>query len=303
MKIVVAGATGAIGRPLITRLIAKGHEVVGLTRSPGGAQFLHENKAQAAIIDVLDQASVEATIASMKPDAIIDMLTALPKAYTADDMKKAAQKNALVRISGGNNLLFAGQKAGIKRYISQSSAFWYAPGQDLADESVPFAFNATPGISAGCLEYQEIERRTLESLGIEGVALRFGFFYGPGTWYGHGGNMVSQVRQQQFPIIGNGQGVWSFVHIDDAAESIVSALTCTPGVYNICDDNPSEIRMWLPAYARWLKAPEPLTISAAEGERLSGLDSVYYHTKLRGALNAKAKREFGFHPRGLEWLS
>ena len=150
------------------------------------------------------------------------MLTHLPKEYTPESMRKAAELDAKIRREGGAHLQAAAEAYGTKRYIAQSSGFWYTPGFGLADENTPFAFEATPGIASGTRLYAEIEQRVLQSNKIEGVALRFGFFYGPGTWFHPQGSVAEQIHKKQFPIIGNGEGVWNFVHIEDAAKAIVS---------------------------------------------------------------------------------
>jgi len=148
----------------------------------------------------------------------------------------------------------------------------------------------------------ELEARASATPGIEFVALRYGFFYGLGTWYTREGDMGDQVRQQQVPIIGEGQGVYSFVHIDDAAGATAAALECPPGAYNIVDGNPSPQHVWLTAFARAAGAPAPPRVSEEEGLRTSGPDAVYYATRLRGASHEKARRELGFRPRLLEWI-
>jgi len=190
----------------------------------------------------------------------------------------------------------------VRRYLLQSSGFWYAPGPGLADESDPFASSASPGVEAGARIYMELEARASATPGIEFVALRYGFFYGPGTWYTREGDMGDQVRQQQVPIIGEGQGVYSFVHIDDAAGATAAALECPPGAFNIVDGNPSPQHVWLTAFARAVGAPAPPRVSEEEALRTSGPDAVYYATRLRGASHEKARRELGFRPRPLEWI-
>ena len=201
-----------------------------------------------------------------------------------------------------SNLLAAMHEAGVRRYILQSSGFWYAPGAGLADESAPFAIDASPGVAASARTYLELESVALAAPGIQCVALRYGFFYGPGTWYTSEGDMGEQMRQQQVPIIGNGQGVSSFVHIVDAAAATVAALHCAPGAYNVVDNDPSQQRVWLPAFARACGAPAPTQVTEQQALTTSGEDSVYYATRLRGASNAKAKRDLNFRPRPLEWL-
>ncbi|MBE9171153.1 NAD(P)-dependent oxidoreductase [Pleurocapsales cyanobacterium LEGE 06147] len=304
MKIFVAGATGAIGRPLITGLLAAGHNVIGMTRSEERARFLAEQGATPEIMDVFDADGVRIALNRIKPDVAIEQLTSLPKTYTRKSMSAAASLDNLTRREGGANLQAAAQAAGVHRYIIQSCAFWYAPGTGLADEETPFAFDSSPAIAAGTRMYAELEQRVLSAEGLEGIALRYGFFYGPGTWFASDGDVANQVRQQQFPLVGDGQGVWSWIHIEDAAAATVAAVECGKlGAYNIVDDEPTQMREWLPAYARWLGAKPPLQVSIEETLRTQGADSVYYATQLRGASNAKAKLELGFQPRPLEWLA
>jgi nucleoside-diphosphate-sugar epimerase len=302
MRILIAGATGAIGRPLVRRLRANRHEVFALSRSPDSAPALRENGVEAVTVDALDAAAVKAAVARIRPDIVINELTSLPRHYTPAEMKAAAERDRKVRVDGNNNLLAALRGAGVRRYLLQSSGFWYAPGVGLADESVPFISSASPGVEASAGIYRELEARAMATPGIEFVALRYGFFYGPGTWYTREGDLGDQVRQQRVPIIGEGQGVYSFVHIDDAVEATAIALECPPGAYNIVDGNPSPQHLWLTAFARAAQAPAPPRVSEEDALLASGLDAVYYATRLRGASNEKARRELEFRPRPLEWI-
>jgi nucleoside-diphosphate-sugar epimerase len=302
VKVFVAGATGAIGRPLIKSLTLAGHTVFGMVRSQSSSASVSDAGAESVIADALDNASVSAAVASVRPDVIINELTSLPKHYTPADMEAAAERDARVRSEGNKNLVAAALQTGVRRFLVQSTGFWYAPGEGLADESEGFAYSASPAVAAGTRRYAELEAMTLGRPGLEAVALRYGFFYGPGTWFARDADVGEQVRHRQVPIIGDGQGVWSWVHIDDAADATVGALDCAPGAYNIVDDNPSEQRVWLTAFARYCGAPEPPHVSEQQALQASGADDVYYATRLRGASNAKAKREFGFRPRPLEWL-
>jgi 2-alkyl-3-oxoalkanoate reductase len=302
MKVLLAGATGAIGRPLIRALKHHGHSVFGLVRSAESTPMLTEMGAEAVIGDALDAASVRATIACVRPDAVINELTSLPGHYTPAEMKAVAERDIRVRREGNVNLLASMRESGVRHYVLQSSGFWYAPGPGLADESSPLAVGASPGVAAGSRTYVELESTAIRASEIDCVAMRYGFFYGPGTWYTKTGDMGEQVRRQQVPIIGAGQGVASFVHIEDAASATVAALACASGTYNIVDDHPSQQRIWLPAFARSCGAPEPLQITEQEALDTSGADSVYYATRLRGASNEKARRELNFRPRPLEWL-
>ena len=252
MRILIAGASGAIGRPLVRRLRANQHEVFALTQSPASAPSLKEIGAEPVIADALDAAAVKAAVGRTRPDAVINELTSLPQHYTPAEMKAAAERDRKVRTEGNINLLVALQDAGVRRYLLQSSGFWYAAGAGLADESVPFISSASPGVEASARTYMELEARASAF-----VALRYGFFYGPGTWYTRESDIGDQVRQRQVPIIGDGQGVYSFVHIDDAAGATAAALECPPGPYNIVDGNPSPQHLWLTAFARAAGAPAP----------------------------------------------
>jgi nucleoside-diphosphate-sugar epimerase len=303
MKIFVAGGTGAIGRPLIARLLAKGHNVVALTRSPEKAQAVAKDGVEPAIADVFDAEAVKAVMARAQPEVVIEQLTALPKTYTRESMRAASGFNNRIRSEGGANVLAAAQAAGVRRYLRQSIAFWAAPGTGLADEATPLAFEASPYVSADARFVSELERGILSIPDMEGIALRYGFFYGPGTWFHRDGDAARQVRQQEFPIVGNGDGVWSWLHIDDAAIATVAAAERgTRGVYLIADDRPLPVREWLPAFARWLGAEAPPRVSPDQALQAAGEDAVYYGTRMRGVSNAKAKRELGFQPRPHKWL-
>jgi 2-alkyl-3-oxoalkanoate reductase len=303
MKVFIAGATGAIGRPLISALTRAGHDVVGMTSTEHGRQTLKDNGADAVIANALDASAVNAALNKVRPEAVIDELTSLPKHYTPEEMRIAAERDRTVRLEGGRNVQNAAIAAGARRYIVQSTGFFYAPGPGLATEADPLAVDASPSVSASARTYTQIEDRVLNAGGIQGVALRYGFFYGPGTWFTQGADVANQVRNRQYPITGSGQGVWSWIHIEDAAAATVAALDCTPGIYNVVDDDPSPLSVWLPAFAAYVEAPEPPRVSEEAALQNAGPDGVYYATRLRGASNAKAKREFGFAPRRLEWLA
>ena len=303
MKILVAGGTGAIGGPLIAELRAKGHAVVALTRSPEKAQALVEQGIEPAIVDVLDPDAVKTVVGRARPEVVIEQLTTLPKTYTRESLKAAAASNTRLRLEGGANVLAAAQAAGVRRYLRQSIAFWAIPGRGLADEGTPLAFDASPFVAADARTVTELEDRLLGNPSLEGIALRYGFFYGSGTWFHPDGDVARQVRQQQFPVVGNGEGVWSWLHIEDAAIATVAAAEQgNPGIYVIANDQPLAVREWLPAFAQWLKAPPPPRISVEEALKASGPDAVYYGTQMRGVSNAKAKRELNFQPRPLEWI-
>lgn len=299
MKVFVAGASGAIGKPLIAELIRLGHTVTGMTQSEAGAKKVIELGADAEIANAFDGNAVEAALHKSGAEIVIDQLTALPR--NPADLSTALPLDRKLRLEGGAHLQRAAQATGVKRYIQQSSGFFLKGDGGLADEFSPLATNASPGISLGAQMYQQIEARTLQSP-IASVVLRYGFFYGPNTWYHPDGGAADQARQQQLSVIGKGQGVWSFVHIEDAAVATAAAVATDAGVYNIVDDDPSPVSIWLPAFAKAVGALAPANISEDAARHSLGEDAVYYGTELSGASNGKARRAFGFSPRKLEWL-
>lgn len=304
MKVFVAGATGAIGRPLVSALVAARHEVIGMSSTENGARSLREKGVEGAVANALDENAVLTLVRKVRPDAVIEELTSLPKRYTPEEMKAAADRDRTVRLVGGRNVQNAARAVGTKRYVVQSTGFFYGPGPALAVERDALAVNASPAVAGSVQTYLKIEERVLGARDLQGVALRYGFFYGPGTYHDPMDGSVSvQVREQSYPVIGSGRGVFSFVHVADAAVATVAALEAEPGVYNIVDDNPSEMGVWLPAFAKFLGAPPPPHITEEEALQTEGADAVYYATRLRGASNAYAKRELAFAPRKLEWLS
>jgi len=301
MNVFVAGASGAIGRPLIAELVRRRHTVTGMTRSDAGARALADLGAAVARVSAFDARGLEEALRRSRAEVVIDELTALPK--SPSEMAEAAPGDRKLRLEGGGNLHRAARACGVRRYVQQASGFFLRPGSGLADESEGLAVDASPRVAASARTYAELEARVLNAGDMEGVALRYGFFYGPGTWYHPEGAAADLVRRQGVPIIGQGAAVWSWVHIDDAARATVEALTAPPGVYHIVDDNPSPVSIWLPAFARAVGAPPPPVVNEQEARAAAGEDAVYYGTRLRGASNAKAKRAFGFAPRRLEWLS
>jgi nucleoside-diphosphate-sugar epimerase len=305
VKIFLAGGTGAIGRPLTAELLARGHALVALTRSPEKAQALVAQGIEPAVADVFDADAVKAVVHRTRPEIVIEQLTALPRTYTRESMRDAGEFNRRIRLDGGANVLAAAQAAGVRRYVRQSIAFWAVPGPGLADEETPLAVDASPAVAADVRVVTEIEQRLLGNPNIEGIALRYGFFYGPGTWFNPDGDVARQVRDGQFPIIGSGDGVWSWLHIEDAAMATAKAAEQgNPGIYLIVNDQPLAVRKWLPAFARWLNASPPPQISLEDAlKRDGGADAVYYGTQMRGVSNAKAKRELSFQPRPLEWIA
>ena len=299
MNIFVAGASGAIGQPLIAELVRRGHTVTGMTHSEAGAQNIRE--VGVAFVSAFDGPEVEKALRETEAEVVIDELTSLPKSPA--DMASAAPGDRKLRLEGGGNLYRAASASGVRRYIQQASGFFLKTSGGLADESDGLAIDASPGVAASARTYAELESRVLNPGAMEGVALRYGFFYGPKTWYNPDGAVADQVRRREVPIIGEGQGVWSWIHIEDAALATVEALTVPAGIYNIVDDDPLPVAKWLPEFAEWVGAEPPPGLTEEAARQIAGEEAIYYGTKLCGASNGKAKRTIGFKPRRLEWLN
>jgi nucleoside-diphosphate-sugar epimerase len=300
VNIFIAGATGAVGLPLARALCTQGHRVTGMTRSGAGVDRLREIGAKVATADAFDAAQVREAIEAAEPDVVIDQLTWLP-ANPADIIKAMPNDNRLHR-EGGSNLLAAAETLGVTRFIMQSRGFYLdAPHGNLADETAGLRGDAPGEIGVSARTFGEYESRVLGSPTLAGVVLRYGFFYGPGTWYRPDGAIADQARNGEATIIGEGNAIWSFVHIDDAVAATVASLTAEPGVYNVVDDDPLPVAEWLPAFARWVDAPEPSRVSVENSLKAAGAEAVYYHRSLTGASNKRAKAKLGFSPRPLLW--
>jgi nucleoside-diphosphate-sugar epimerase len=300
VRILVAGATGAIGRPLVGRLLAAGHEVVGLTRSPERADGLRARGAGAIVCDARDADAVRAAVRAAAPEAIVDMLTDLPPVYDVRRLEAIYADNARVKRVGCRALLAAGRELGVARHVSQSIAFMYPPGgAGLSDEADPIQADAPPPFGPMLALQGAIDA---EVVAAGGTVLRFGFFYGPGTWYAPDGSSAAEVRRRRLPVVGSGEGVYSFVHVDDAADAVVIALARgVPGIFHIADDDPAPMREWLPAYAAALGAKPPRRVPAWLARLVAGRQVVAMATGLRGVSNARARRELGWAPAHPSW--
>lgn len=297
MKVFVAGGSGAMGRRLVPRLVAEGYQVVAMTRDAGKAPWLSAVGAQPVIADALDRAAVRAAVTGAGPEVVIHQLTALGGAR---DYKRFDREFALtnrLRTEGTDYLLEGARAAGVRRFIAQSYGNWnYArTGTGLKTEQDPF--DATPPAN----QKQSLAAiRYVESAvtGAEGIALRYGNFYGPGTGFAVDGAIVTRVRKRQFPIVGDGSGVWSFVHMDDAAAAAIAAIGHGgPGVYNVVDDEPLPVSVWLPLLAEAVGAKRPMRVPVWLGRLAAGEVGVSMMTQIRGTSNAKAKAELGWAPR------
>lgn len=302
MRVLVAGATGAIGRPLVRRLREAGHEALGLTRTPQGAERLRAAGAEPVVADALDREGVTRAVrdaaGSTGLDALIDQMTDLPVDQTPRGMRKALAATNAVRRQGGEHVLGAASAAGATRVIAQSCAFYCAPSPTLATGDDPLWLDAPGAMAEGAAGMADLERRTVDA---GGLVLRYGFFHGPGTWYdADAGNAATMVRKRRLPILGSGAGVWSFVHVEDAAAATVAALERdVTGVLAVVDDHPRAMGEWLPAWAKQLGAPPPRRLPLWLGRLVAGPEIAFYAERVRGADAGPAHEALGWraeHP-------
>jgi len=303
MKVFLAGASGVVGRRLVPMLVAAGHDVTGLTRTPAGAEAIRATGAQAVLGDVLDAERVRALVTETAPDAVVQHLTDLPSALGPRGLAKAYAGNDRVRREGTANLVAAAEAAGARRYVAQNVCFFYATeGGPVKDEDAPLLDDLPPPFDRSARVYRRLEATVLGARGLEGLVLRCGWWYGPGTTYAPDGHQAGEIRRRRVPVVGDGGGVFSFVHVDDVATATLAALERGgSGVYNVCDDEPAPVREWLPALAATLGAPPPRRVPAWLAALLVGRFGVRFFTEARGASNVKAKRELGWDPAHPTW--
>jgi 2-alkyl-3-oxoalkanoate reductase len=301
MRVFVAGASGVIGVPLVRDLVAAGHRVTGTTSKPENAARIEAAGAAPVVCDALDPQAVHGAVRDAAPEVVIRQLTRLPREYNPRKIDYEPTNRA--RAEGGHNMIEAARAVGARRFITQSVAFLYAPeGEMVKDEDARPWTDAPEPFRGGAESTLGHEREATQTAGLEGVVLRYGQFYGPGTYYASDGNIAEQVRRRRFPIVGRGEGMFSFIHIDDAASATVACLDRgAPGIYNIVDDEPAPLREWLPVYAEALGARRPLRVPTFLARLVAGPFAAAFATELRGASNAKAKRELGWQPRYPSW--
>ena len=303
MRVFVAGATGAIGKRLVPQLVEAGHEVTAITRREENLAGLYEMGAEPVLCDVFDAGKLGSVLAQAEPDAVINELTDLPQSLNPRRLKEYYAANNRVRREGTRNLLSAARGAGVRRFLVQGSAYWYAPtGGAVKTEEASLYLDAPSPIGQAVQTIKDVEEAVLSAEGIEGIVLRYGMFYGPGTWYAKDGDVGKQVRKRRYPMIGNGEGTYSFIHVDDAASATVAALErARPGVYNVVDDEPATAVEWMPLYAEALGAKRPPRVPAFLARLIAGDALVGWMNGLRGASNEKIKSELGWHPRYASW--
>jgi nucleoside-diphosphate-sugar epimerase len=303
MRVFVAGATGAIGKQLVPRLVAAGHEVHGMTRSESKRAMVSEMGAVPVVADALDAEQVAEAVGRARPDVIVHELTAIPQSLDLRHLDRDFALTNRLRTEGTDHLLSAGQAVGVRRFVAQSNVAGYGrAGAVVKREEDPFDPSPAREMRQGVAAIRHLEEAVLGATWTEGIVLRYGWFYGPGTSMAPGEESYEMIRKRKFPLVGNGGGVWSFIHIADAAQATVAAVEhASRGIYNVVDDDPAAVAEWLPTLAEQLGAKKPMRVPRFVGRLFAGEWGVVMMTELRGASNAKAKRELDWRPAYPSW--
>jgi nucleoside-diphosphate-sugar epimerase len=297
MRAFVAGATGVIGRPLLPALRAAGHQPIAMTRSAAKAATLREQGFETAVCDAYDVPALTRALADAQPDAVVHLLTDLPAELDTRHFERAVASTGHLRREGTRNLLAASHAAGVERIVAESIAFAYEPAGDrVKDEDAPLATVSLPFVAEPLAELEHQVRAA------GGIIMRYGQLYGPGTAFASDGAWAKNVRRRRLPIVGSGGGVFSFLHVQDAASATVAALDHDgPAIYNVVDDEPAPVREWAPVYARAIGAPRPWRVPAWLGRIVAGSMAVAMMQELRGASNARVKAELDWRPAYPSW--
>jgi nucleoside-diphosphate-sugar epimerase len=303
MRVFVAGATGAMGKQLLPRLVAAGHDVVGMTRSESKQAALYDLGVTPVLADALDPEQVAEAVGQARPEVIVHQLTAIGSFDVRHFDRTFASTNRL-RTEGTDHLLAAGRAVGVRRFVAQSYTSWpYArTGGPVKSEEAPLDPTPAPQMRESLAAIRHLETAVTGADWTVGIVLRYGAFYGPGTSMSPGGEQFEMIRKRKFPVVGNSAGVWSFVHIADAADATVAAVERGDrGIYNVVDDDPAPVGDWLRTLAQELGAPKPWRVPRFVGRLFAGEAGLVMMTEMRGASNDKAKRELGWRPEHSSW--
>ncbi|HVW17888.1 MAG TPA: NAD(P)-dependent oxidoreductase [Solirubrobacteraceae bacterium] len=305
MRVFLAGATGAIGRQLVPRLVAAGHEVHGMTRSASKRALLEGLGAVPVVADALHPEQVAEAVGRARPEVIVHELTAIPAGLDMRRFDRDFAPTNRLRTEGTDHLLSAGQAVGVRRFVAQGVCGYGAyarVGGPVKTEEDPLEATPPREMRETLAAIRHLEAAVLGARWTEGIVLRYGAFYGPGTSLAPDAEQFELVRRRRFPLVGDGGGVWSFVHVADAAEATVAAVERgSRGAYNVVDDEPARVAEWLPALARELGAKPPMRVPRLVGRLFAGEAGVAMMTSVRGASNAKARRELGWSPAHPTW--
>jgi nucleoside-diphosphate-sugar epimerase len=304
MKVFLAGATGAVGRRLVPLLVAHGHDVTAMTRTPGKARLVRELGAEPVVADGLDETAVMRAVTRSRPDVVVHEMTGLAGIKSLRHFDREFALTNRLRTEGTDHLLAAARAVGAERFVAQSFGNWNyeRTGTAAKTEDDPLDPDPPAAQRQSLAAIRHVERAVTNVDGMTGIALRYANFYGPGSSFAADSEIAGMLRKRAFPVIGDGTGVWSFVHVDDAARATLAAMERGwPGVYNVADDEPAPVAEWLPELARRLGAPAPRRVPVWLGRIAAGEVGVSLMTQIRGASNAKARRELEWVPAHRSW--
>lgn len=304
MKVFIAGGSGAIGRRLIPLLRERGHDVIATTRKPDRTGLLEQLGAKPVVMDGLDRARVLAAVLAERPEVVVHQMTDLTSLRNLRRIDRELATTNRLRTEGAEYLLEASRRAGARALVAQSYGGWLSgSGPRIQSEEAPAEAHPPAAARRSVETVARLEKLVSGASGLTGIALRYGSFYGPGTAISRDGAMTTMVRERKFPIIGEGAGIFSFIHVDDAARATIAAIERTPasGVYNIVDDDPAEVAVWLPELARAVGAPEPKRIPVWLGRLFVGEPGIYAMNRVRGWSNEKARRVLEWRPVLRSW--
>jgi nucleoside-diphosphate-sugar epimerase len=302
MRVFIAGASGAIGRHLVPQLLANGHEVVAMTRSPGKTEALRAAGAYPVVVDGLDRDAVVAAVTGAEPEVVVHQMTAITDVGNPRRIDAEFAATNELRTKGTDHLIEAAQAAGARRLVAQSFSGWpnIRQGGPVKTEDDPLDPDPPAPMRRTLDAIRYLERAVAGAEGLEGVVLRYGGFYGPLA--DMPAKFIETIRKRRMPVVGDGSGVWSFVHLDDAAAATVAAVERgAPGIYNVVDDDPAAVAEWLPCLAEALGAKPPRRVPAWLARLAGGEAAISVMTQVRGSSNAKARRELAWQPRHPSW--
>jgi nucleoside-diphosphate-sugar epimerase len=304
MRILLAGASGAIGRTLIPMLVADQHEIFGAFRNPANSARVEALGANPVVLDALDFNAVQKAVSEIRPDAIIHQLTAIPANIDLRHIDRDFDLTNRLRTEGTRNLATAAVKAGVEKFIAQSFAGWPYARKGIFPKTEEDDLDPTPPpkLKAMLDAIETLESTVVREQGFTGIVLRYGPFYGPGSSIASDGSTVNEIRAHRVPVVGQGTGVWSFIHLHDASTATVAALTkANRGIYNIVDDDPAPVADWLPFLAECVGAKPPSHVPAFAAKLLIGEHAVAMMNEIRGVSNEKARRELNWAPTWSSW--
>jgi nucleoside-diphosphate-sugar epimerase len=304
MNVFVAGGLGAIGRRLVPLLVEAGHDVAATTRAPEKERAIFDLGAKPCVVDGLDREAVLDAVSRAEPEVVVHEMTGLSAVTNLRNFDRAFAETNRLRTEGTDNLLEAARAAGVRRVVAQSFAGWNyeRSGSSVKTEEDPLDSEPPRSMRRSLATFKRLESAVTGTEGVEGVVLRYGGLYGPGTSLAEGSAYVDVIKRRKLPLIGDGAGIWSFLHIDDAASATLAAVEGgRPGIYNVCDDEPAPVSVWLPELASILAAPKPRRIPAWLGRLVAGEAFVVMSTTARGAANTKAKTELAWTQRYPSW--